>query len=377
MNTSTLETRTIYSNNYLRIYKEETVLALVRYNDRVIKGLFSDYLFNGKNVTLIPNIDYKEYINEQIAGITGASAPKMFNPPINIFKQELRVLDIGNSYTDDATHYLSNLVDASGIDVSNICLYKAIRGGASYKNWYDIFHDQDTSSYSIYKCFGNLSCDISGTADVGNGEKFRNTLKNNKFDLIIIHQVSVYAPYFDKWEEDSSAGYLSKFIRLIRKYQPQATLGFLLVHSYWSGYAGNTEKSSLERWKKIADSAKKLRLNYGIDFIIPYGTAIQNLRASSLNNEYDLTSDGTHCANGLADYTAACTYFQSLIAPRYGISVLDNSARITVEQTENYHSSDISVTDENAPIAQRAAFLACYNMWECQNPEFFEDENLI
>ena len=48
-----------------------------------------------------------------------------------------------------------------------------------------------------------------------------------------------------------------------------------------------------------------------------------------------------------------------------------------VEQNETYPSSDISVTDENAPIAQVAAMAACYNRYECINPENIEDEDLI
>ena len=326
--------------------------------------------------------DQVESLSDQVTDleenpVPSTVAPHMYNPPLNLQKEQLRVLDIGNSYTVDATHYLPDIVTASEIDVSDICLYTATRGGASFKNWFDIYHDKDTVSYGVSKLFGGLEANITGIAAIGNGERFRNTLINNEWDIIIIHQVSDYAPYFDRWEEDSNAGYLSKFIRLLRKHQPKAVIGFLLVHSYWSGYGGNTEKSSLERWKLIAKSAKKLRANYGIDFIIPYGTAIQNLRASSLNNEYDLTADGTHCANGIADYTAACTYFQSLFSPRYGVSVLGNTARISVEQTETYPSSDISVTDENAPICQKAAFLAAYNWYECINPDDIGDEELI
>lgn len=360
-----LETRTHPVNNRLNLADNEIVICMLCWQTGVVQSNFFKYYINDNL------IDFK-----QLSGVTSSSnvvAPKMYNPILNLQKERLKVLDIGNSYTEDAVHYLPDIITASGVDVSDMCLYKAIRGGASFKNWYDIYNDIDTANYTIQKVVGGLTADISGTADVGNGEKFRNTLKNNEWDLIIIHQMSGYAPYFDRWEENSNAGYLSKFIRLLRKNQPKAVIGFLLVHSYWSGYSGNVEKSSTQRWKLIAESAMKLRANYGIDFIIPYGTAIQNLRASSLNNEYDLTADGTHCANGLADYTAACTYFQSLFAPRYGINILGNTARITVDQTETYPSSNISVTDENAPIAQKAAFLATYNWYECQNPENFDD----
>lgn len=304
-------------------------------------------------------------------------APCMYNPTPNLHKEQLKILDIGNSYTVDATHYLPQIIAAAGVDISNICLYTAVRGGGSFKSWFDTYHDKDTKTYSIEKLLGGLNADITGTAGIGDGEKFRNTLSNNYWDIIIIHQVSTYAPYYDTWQGDADSGYLNKFIRLLRKNQPQASIGFLLVHSYWSGYSGNVEKSSLKRWELIAESAKKLRANFGIDFIIPYGTAIQNLRKSSLNNEYDLTADGTHCANGLADYTAACSYYQALFAPRYKINILGNTARITVEQTEQYPSSDISVTDDTAPVAQKAAFLAAYNWYKCVNPDDINDEDLI
>lgn len=356
------EHRIVAANKQLTLEENECVVCLLRWLTGIIQANFYKYYLDGVLV------DFKPLGKTSI----DVFAPKMFNPSLNLQKEQLKILAIGNSYTEDSTHYLPQIVIASGIDTSNICLYKAIRGSASFKTWYDCYYDQDNATYGINKVLGGLDANVTGTAATNNGEKFRNTLTNNKWDLIIIHQVSTYAPYYDRWEEDSNAGYLSKFIRLLRKHQPQATIGFLLVHSYWSNYGGNTEKSSLERWKLIAESAMKLRANYGIDFIIPYGTAIQNLRTSSLNNDYDLTADGTHCANGIADYTAACAYYQSLFAPRYGVGILGNSARIDVEQTETYPSSDISVTDENAETCQKAAFLACYNWYECQNPENFD-----
>ena len=360
---SAKEVRIVQYRRRFKIADNEGVICAVRWNSCIINSNILTYYLNDKIAHFKPS------------GTDISAAPKMYNPLLNLQKSQLRVLDIGNSYTEDATHYLPEIVAASGIDTSDMCLYRTFRGGASFKNWYDIYHNQDASTYTISKVVGGLNADISGTAAANNGEKFRNTLTNNEWDLIIIHQVSQYAPYYSRWEENNNAGYLSKLIRLIRKHQPKATIGFLLVHSYWSNYSGNSEKSSLKRWQLIADSAMKLRANYDINFIIPYGTAIQNLRASSLNNDYDLTADGTHCGSGLADYTAACTYFQALFAPRYGKSVLGNTARITVNQSDTYPS--VNVTDENAPIAQLAAMSACYNWYECINPETLEDENLI
>lgn len=287
-------------------------------------------------------------------------------------KAELRVLDIGNSYTNGATRLLPLIAKASKADLSTMCLYKCIRGGASFKNWVDIYNDKDTNStYSISKVVGGLPANVqTGKGEAGDGRLFRDVLTNETWDLIIIHQVSTYAPYYSIWNTNSVAGYLNELMSIIKEHQPNAKFGFLLVHSYWSGYSRNKEKSSYDRWQLIANSVKTFCEDYDVDFVIPHGTSIQNLRLSSLNNEYDLTSDGTHCEYGLAQYTAACCYYESLIAPRCGISVVGNSARIDVSNKESKYPS-VNVTDENAPIAQRAAYLATKDMYHCQNPEVY------
>lgn len=285
-------------------------------------------------------------------------------------KAELRVLDIGNSYTTGATRLLPLIAKASKADLSTMCLYQCYRGGASFKNWVDVYNDKDTkNTYSITKVVGGLPANVqTGKGEAGDGKLFRDVLTNETWDLIIIHQYSLFAPYYSKWNTNSAAGYLDELISIIKKHQPNAELGFLLVHSYWSGYESNAEQSSYDRWQLIANSAKSFCEDYDVDFVIPYGTAIQNLRSSSLNNEYDLTSDGTHCGYGLAEYTAACCYYESLITPRCGISVIGNSARIDVSDKKSKYPS-VNVTDENALIAQKAAYLATKDMYHCQNPE--------
>lgn len=131
----------------------------------------------------------------------------------------------------------------------------------------------------------------------------------------------------------------------------------------------NTEHSALERWKLIASSIEQLTKDYDIKFIIPYGTAVQNLRATSYNNEYDLTRDGSHLGFGLARYAAACCYYQSLIAPRSGISVIGNRTKFDATKVKSDYHSSISVVDSNAYIAQLAADLATKHPYECINPE--------
>lgn len=340
---------------------------------RVLDGNFLTYTVNGETIYLksISESTIDKKVNDSINNVVILNGtPKFFNPPVNFHKEELRILDIGNSYTGNSTRYLADLINSAGIDVSKICHYKLIMAGASFKDWYQCFYNKTNIAYTPTKTFGGLTADIAGGNDVYQGECFRNVLKNNKWDIIIIHTFSGYSTAYDKWgTQDISYGYLNEYIRLLRTLQPQASIGFLSVHSYMSSYSGNSEKSSLLRWQNIMEATKKLRVNYNIDFVIPYGTAIQNLRASSLNNQYDLCSDGTHLGEGLAQYCASCAYYEALIAPIFGISVLGNKFVTEAYKTSTYVESDIDVTKDNAPIAQKSAILAVNDWYSITNPE--------
>lgn len=371
LDVATLESRTTSVNTADFVLGEnEVILAYVNMYVGVMHGYFSKYTLDGKEVELIQTTSLSSFKSEvtntvqNLADIvyeTKIIAPKMYNPPLNIQKSKIRVLDIGNSYTTDAIHYLGEICVAFNY-ITDFSVYTAKRGGASFKNWVDIYNNADTSSYTVGSSLGDRISEITdGTGEAGDGSIFRDALKNGKWDLIIIHQVSTYATDFDSWDSDGEAGYLKELIQILRESNPQATIGTYLVHSYRSSYSGNPEKSSLERWKKVAEATKKFCLNYGIDFVIPYGTAVQNLRATSLSDDNEFSTDGTHLADGLGDYVAACCYWQALFAPRTGISIVGNTYRKT--DLDESTAGVKNITDETAPVAQKAAMWAAYNWY--------------
>lgn len=294
-------------------------------------------------------------------------SPAMYNLPIDLRKDGLKILDIGNSYTKDAQHYLSNIIQATGGDMTSYSLYRYHRPSGSFKSDVNCYNDSDTENYEVARVSGKTISGIEeGTFSGSDGSKFRQLISATKWDLIIIHQVSTYANDFSVWGGHTAGGYLKELIQILKTTNPQASLGFLLVHSYTSEYSRNTEGSSVERWKNIAESVKKLISNYGIDFIIPYGTAVQNLRESSLCDENEFSTDGLHMADGIGDYVSACCYYQSLFAPRFG-SVVGNTYRNTSLDT-TVPGVEL-INDANALLAQKAAMWATYNMFELTNPD--------
>ncbi len=295
---------------------------------------------------------------------------KIFNPYNDLRKDSLKVLHIGNSFMNGSLVYLNDLINAADIDVSNMCLYACYRGGGSFKSWVDCWNDLDTDSYSVSKRIGGIVQNITGSSGANNGEMFRNTIKNNRWDYIIIQQASAYANDYSVWETESDGGYLVELIRLLKIYQPQATIGYNMVHS-----SPRDNSDLLIGFNNIANATKRLKENYGIDFIIPYGAAIQNIRLSNIasNTSKGFCKDGHHLARGVGNYVASATYFQSLFAPRYGVSIWRNTfrAEVTSEDLSDvaYPSDVIPVTDDNVRQCQMAAVLACCNMWTAINPD--------
>lgn len=293
-----------------------------------------------------------------------------------LLKPHLKVLDIGNSYTDDATEYLPYLVEKLGVNIDDFCLYKATMGGASFRNWYRAYNDLNSASYKVRKVIGNLKANATeGSCSTNDGSLFRQLLHAETWDVIFVHQVSRYATDYEKWREQSASGYLEELLDIIQNNQPDCTLGFLLIHSYDDEYANNLEQSSLTRWEHIANATQLFVNDFGIKVLIPYGTAIQNLRSTEFNNNASLTRDGSHLGYGLARYTAACCYYETLLSPRTGVSILGKDIPYEVEEIPE--KSQYSVTVANMETAQKAAVLACLNPFVCINPNDFEIEELF
>lgn len=326
-----------------------------------------------------------EELREIVEGAEGAtSIPKIYNPTVNLKKPTLRVLDIGNSFTNNALgvykegsnyyNYITNFISAANIDVSDICLYTAIRSSGSFKSWYDCYNDNDTVTYSVGKTVGGIIQPINGTAAAGDGSRFRSCLEDCTWDIILIHQASEYSTSDIKSLEDNSeGGYLKEFVSLIRTLQPSAVIGFLFTHAS-NRNAQETNVSTATRFRQMCVSIKQICKNYDIDFVVPIGAAIENLRASSLNTTSNgFSEDNHHLAAGLGKYVAAATYFQALFSPRYDVSVDDTTYNIVEINSEvigthtSYSDNFIAVTPSNAAKALLCADLAVKFPWNISN----------
>lgn len=260
-------------------------------------------------------------------------------------KKALKVLAIGNSFVDDPMAYFNDIVKASGIDASALCVYSAVKGGASLEYW--AITCQTGDKVIINRCTGAMTMPITQAP--------LNQLLAQDWDVVTVQQLSDLSQ-----KPESFNPSLSYLIGQIREQCPNknVVIAWQQVWSYWDG---DLDKS-ISNWQNISEVAK-LTFNYGIDMIIPTGTAIQNARMSSLNTPHGLLRDSKHLAYGVGRYVAACTWFEALIAPVYDVSVVGNTAIHAITESEQAISTyeTTPVTEENRTLCQQCAAAAVAN----------------
>ena len=119
-------------------------------------------------------------------------------------------------------------------------------------------------------------------------------------------------------------------------------------------------------WLSIINATRKMVDTYGLDVVVPLGTAVQNARSmTQFQSDNELTRDGRHLSFGVGRYIGACTFFEALIAPVFGTTIMDNPAIHEITEKEwTYTTLDQQpVTDENRLAAQQCAINAVSNPW--------------
>ena len=228
-------------------------------------------------------------------------------------KDTLRVLAIGNSFSEDAVEqYLWDLGQESGV---TFIIGNAYRGG-----WSLIGHWKDARSKAADTEYRKIT---DGTRTVLGKYALRDIITDEPWDIITFQQVSQDAGQPESYEPGLSLmiGYV-KALAL----SDSVKLGF---HQTWA-YSQDSEHRGFAKYSNNQylmyariTSAVEQTMHYHHDdlsFYVPSGTAIQNARTSllatgNINDKEvnrDLTRDGYHLNYTLGRYIVACTWFEVL-----------------------------------------------------------------
>lgn len=244
----------------------------------------------------------------------------------------IRILAIGNSFSDDAIeYYLHSLATADKIPVIIGNLY--IGGASLSKHVATINENKSEHSYR--------KIDISGNKVIKENTSIATALADEQWDYVSFQQVSQNSGQYETYVTP-----LPELYNYVKgKLNNPATK--YILHQTWA-YAKNAShtgfinygRDQLIMYNDIIDAVNKAKQLVGIDVVVPAGTAIQNGRTSAIGDNF--CRDGYHLDINIGRYTASATWFEAI----FGRSVVGNLFR------------PAALTDFEVQIAQNAAHFA-------------------
>ena len=264
--------------------------------------------------------------------------------------KSIKILAIGNSFSDNALKYLPILAKELGIE--EIVVGKLYRGSCSIDR-----HWTDAQAGNSYERF-DLNLGDGWVRYTGSQATLNYALTLYDWDIITMQQVSSTSGV------PSSLGNLQNLIDYVnaRKTNPNAKLYWHMTWAYsqftaHSGFA-NYNNDQLTMYNAIVNTTKDCILTNGsFAGVIPAGTAVQNYRGNDTNNKviengYITVSDGYHLKN-YSEVLVAMTWLRTLT----GLSL--NGVKC--------NSSDVSFASAEVRALRRSAENAYLNPFEIKS----------
>lgn len=212
----------------------------------------------------------------------------------------MRVLSIGNSFSQDATRYLWEIARCGGADITTVNI---VYPGCSLEQHYRYMLSGE-KKYSL---------EFNGRF-TGFYVSLTDALLSGHWDVITVQQASHVS-----FSEKSYYPYINALTEYIRKCAPGVKL---LVHETWEYANGSTQlanvtpySSSAEMRRDIISAYESAARNICADGIIRSGELIGKLTDKGM---IQIHRDGFHLSLGKARYAVALLWFRTLTGKSVG-----------------------------------------------------------
>ena len=285
--------------------------------------------------------------------------------------KRLKILCIGNSFTLDAMSYAPFILKdiAPEVELTIGCAY--IGGACLAQQLASITGSTivlDNNTYSpkdyIFYLYENNANRWTNKGEMN----APNILDYTDWDIITLQQLSSQS-----WQDYETfySPVIHKLQMAIAKRVHNIQLGWILT----SGANSQDESVQYGHWEKSAQNSYRVMNETGMSVLFCYGTAIQNLRTTDINERGDgggFTADGSHLQEGIGCLCASyCMVVKMLEIVGYNSkTIIGNTIRPNRQwinernvPEKNYGESGkdgvIGITERNCLLAQIAAIQAC------------------
>lgn len=204
----------------------------------------------------------------------------------------IKILSIGNSFSQDVTRYLYGIARADGVKMKVVNLF--IGGCTLSKHYRYMLSEGKEYSYEINGISSGLWVSM------------KEALLSDDWDYVTIQQQSLQSANFETFEP-----YLEELAAYVRKMAPKAKI---LLHQTW-GYEPNSQKlidSPFETHEQmffsIRDSYRKAFDAIGADGLLPSGEAVLIANQKQLCPYHD----GFHLSRGFGRYLCGLVWYAAL-----------------------------------------------------------------
>lgn len=236
----------------------------------------------------------------------------------------MKVLAIGNSFSEDAMRYLHGIAESEGESLKAVNL---MIGGCPLSRHF-INMNNDAAAYGFQ--FNGQPTGITVS--------IRQALQSDEWDVVTLQQVSHMSARYDSYQP-----YLQHLAEYVRYHAPKASL---MLHQTWA-YEQGSQRLADQGYESRADMFSDIKAAYakaaadlGGVGLIPSGEAFQNVDCRGVC----MQRDTYHASLGLGRYTLGLTWFEMLT----GKSGIGNGFR----------AFDEPVTEQEVQIAQECAHQA-------------------
>lgn len=238
----------------------------------------------------------------------------------------MKVLAIGNSFSNDAMRYLHNIAKADGENVKTVNLFI---GGCPLSRHYANMHN-DAADYDFEYNGERTGIKVS----------IRQALQSDIWDIVTLQQVSSQSVNYNTYQP-----YLNSLADYVRVHAPKAKIMLHQTWAYEQGSARLTEELGYSEQSVMFFDLKaayeKASAELGGAEIIPCGEAFQQLIKADAGRIY---RDTFHASLGLGRLTLGYVWYETLT----GKSCIGNT----------FNECDEPVTAQQIAAAQECAHKA-------------------
>ena len=204
----------------------------------------------------------------------------------------MKILSIGNSFSQDAQRYLHEIAKKDGTDLQVVNLFI---GGCSLRTHYlNILGDK--IAYELGYNGQNTGIKVA----------IKQVLESVEWDVVTLQQASAFSANFETYFP-----YMAEIEKYVKIYCPHAKI---FIHETWAYEDGCERLHSLrfnnakEMLSNIQESYKKAKDVIKADGIIPCGTAMMKALDLGLGKAY---RDTYHASLGAGRYLLALTWYKT------------------------------------------------------------------